>query len=460
VAITFGGLASGLPPNLVDQLVEAERMPIRNIELRKAKSENKIKLLGELDGKLSAITGSIGDLASTRGFADIKMVSGDPNVIQGTVDPGSSVNGSWNVEVVELAQKSSAITNGFPDKDKTEIGVGYFEFQTSEGKKSVYINGENNTLEKAAAAINNAGVGLKASVINDRKDPDAPFKLIISGQGTGDESHIKFPTLYFLDGDQDIYFDDKKEAKNGIIKVDGIEMQISDNKVIDAIPGVTLDIRQASPGKSVNISVSEDREVVAGKIKSFVDSVNATLGFIQAQTPTKDTDTSQTLGGESVLRSIEARLRRLLQNPIMGVGGSINRLSQLGIQFNRNGTLDFKEESFNKALASDPTSVQMFFAGDGFSTGFIPALRNTLAGLSNPSFGPVAMRKQGLQGQVKRFDDQIESKERQLQRREQTLRRQFARLEETMSRLKSQGSALGAMGAGGGMPNLSQPSGA
>ncbi len=150
--------------------------------------------------------------------------------------------------MIELAQKAAAITNGFPDKDKTKIGVGYFQFETPDGDKEIYINGENSTLEGVAKQINASGMGVKASVINDRSDGDEPYKLMVSGDNVGSDKAIKYPTLYFLDGDQDIYFDQEKEAKNGKVKVDGFEFEIGDNKVPDIVPGVTLDLKQANPG--------------------------------------------------------------------------------------------------------------------------------------------------------------------------------------------------------------------
>lgn len=449
--ISFGGLASGLPANLVDQLVDAERIPIKQIEASKGKQENRLKLVTELETKLTAITGTIGALASTKGFSDIKLNSGDPNVISGVVDPASSVNGNWNVEVIELAQKAAAITNGFPDKDKTQVGIGYFRFETPDGSKDVYINGENNTLEGVANAINKSGNGVKASIFNDRSDPDAPFKLMISGDGVGGDNQVKYPTLYFLDGDQDLYFDKENEAKNGKVKVDGFEFEIGDNKVPDIIPGVTLELRQATPGRTVNISVKEDREVVAGKIKGFVDGVNAVLSFIQQQnTLGKDTDTTQTLGGDSLLRSIENRFRSLVQNPQFGVSGSINRLNQMGITFTRNGLLEYDEKKFNDTLARNPGGVQTFFAGDGFSTGFIPALKREIGTVLNSAFGPVAIRKRALTDRISQMNDQIANKERQLARKEEQLRNKFAKLEETMSRMKGQGAQLQAAGGGGG----------
>lgn len=453
--INFGGMASGLPPNIVEQLVEAEKIPIKNEENKKAKQENKLSLVTELETKLNEMRDSLKELAGTRGFRDVVLQTGDNNVVQGVVDPSAGVTGSWNVEVMELAQKAAAITNGFPDKDRTEIGVGYFEFDTAEGKKEVYISGSNNTLEGAATAINNANVGLRATVLNDRKDPDYPYRLMISGVAVGGENSVSYPTLYFLDGDQDLYFDEEREAKNGRIKVDGFEFEVADNKVEDVIPGVTLELKQATPGKQVNLTVKEDMEVVSGKIKSFVDGVNGVLGFIQKQNSLNaDSDTSSTLGGDGLLRNIENRLRRLVQNPQYGVAGSVNRLNQLGIEFNRSGTLNFEQEKFNKALVEDPGSVQAFLAGDGFNTGFIPAVKREVATLLDNAFGPVALRKRGLRDRIDQIDDRIAGQERRLAQKEKTLRRKFANLETTMSRLKSQMASVGAMGGGGGVASL------
>lgn len=436
--------ASGLPPNIVEQLIEAEKIPIKNIEEKKVKQESRLKLVSDLETKLSALTGSLSTLSGTKGFKDIQLNSGDPNIIQGTVDPEAAPKGSWNIEVERMAQKAAALTNGFPDKNKSEIGVGYFRFKTPEGNKEVYINGSTSTLEGAAAAINNANVGVKASVLNDRKDPDNPYRLMITGNAVGADNRIDYPTLYFLDGDQDIYFDENREAVNGLIKLDGIEIEIADNKLDDLINGVTLDLKQSAPGRSVNVSVSENMEVVTGKIKGFVDAANAVLGFIQQQNNLNEkSDTSATLGGDGLLRSIENRIRRFVQEPQMGIAGPVKRLAELGIQFGRNGLLEYKEETFNNTLRKNPAAVQQFFAGDGFATGFIPTVRREVQSLLNTNFGPVSVRKKALQDRISRMDDQVANKERQLAVKEESLRRKFSKLEETVSRLKSQGSALG-----------------
>lgn len=454
--ISFGGMASGLPPNIVDQLMEAERIPIRKMEEQKGKQESRLKLVTELETKLNEIIGSVGELASTRGFSDMKLNSGDENIVSGAVNPDSAVTGNWNLEVLELASKASVVTNGFPDKDKSQVGTGYFKFETPEGTREVYVNSSNNTLQGVANTINSAGVGIKASVINDQKDPDAPYRLLLSATGVGAENKVEYPTLYFLDGDQDLYFDETRPAKNGKIKLDGFEFEIGDNVLKDVIPGVTLDLKQAAPGRMINLGVTEDREVVAGKIKTFVDAMNGVLGFIQSQNRlNENSDTSSTLGGDSLLRTIEMRIRSMIQNPTYGVPGTnISRLSELGVTFNRSGTLDLNQDKFNQTLANDPSSVQRFLAGDGFKTGFIPKLKREISTLTNSAFGTVGNRKRSLENRIRQIDDRISNKERLLAKKEDNLKKKFARLEEKMSQLKSQGSALGGMASGPVFPGL------
>ena len=143
------------------------------------------------------------------------------------------------------------------------------------------------------------------------------------------------------------------------------------------------------------------------------------------------------------------RLRSIVQSPQYGTGG-VTLLAQLGIQFSRNGTLDYKEDKFTSALVSNSASVQRFLYGDGFKTGFIPTVKREIGNLLNQSFGPVSTRKRSLQDRIKQMDEQIANKEKQLAVKEENLKQKFARLEETVSRLKAQGGAVAAIGGGGG----------
>lgn len=447
------GMASGLPPNIVEQLMEAERIPVKNMETQKVKNEDKLKLVTDLETKINDITKNLGELTSTRGFTDKKFTSGDPNIVDGSLDPAFAVPGDYTLEVIQLAQKPAAISNGFPDKDKAQMGVGYIKFKTAEGTKEVYINGTNSTLSGVADQINAANAGLRASVIEDRKDKENPFRLLVAGLGTGDDKQVEFPKIYLLDGDQDMYFDEQKPAQNAKIKVDGFEIELPENKVTDLFPGLSLDLKQASPGRPIRLNVKENIEVISGKIKSFVDAYNATLGFIQGQHKLTGANGKNPqmgpLGGDGMLRTVESTLRSVIMNPQYGVQSPISRLNELGIEFNRNGTLDFKQDKFNKVLQGNPEGVAAFFRGDGFKTGFVQTVKASVNNLVNAQFGPVGNRKKGMQEKINQINKRIDDKERQLVKKEEGLRKKFADLESKMSSLQQQMGSVQSMAAAG-----------
>ncbi|MFM6926879.1 MAG: flagellar filament capping protein FliD [Bdellovibrio sp.] len=448
--IRITGMASGLPPNIVEQLMDAERIPVKQMEMKKTEKDDKLKLVGELESKINDITKNLGELTNTRGFADKKFISSDNTVVDGQIDPATAVPGEYSVEVVQLAEKPAAISNGFPDKNETQLGVGYMKFDTPEGEKEVYLNGKNNTLEGVASQINAANVGLKAQVLEDRKDKENPFKLLVSGMATGDDNQVTFPKIYLLDGDQDMYFDQQRASKNAKVKVDGFEVELPENKSTTLVPGVTLDLKSAAPGKVIHMSVKENLEVISGKVKSFVDAYNAALGFIQKQhqlAPAAKGGNPQLgpLGGDGLLRTVESSLRSTILNPVRGVETPITRINELGITFNRNGTLDFSQDKFNKVLNANPGGVANFFRGDGFSTGFVSAVKQAVGNLTNGQFGGIANRKRGLESQIKQINSRIDTKERQLERKEDSLRMKFANLEQKMSEMQAQQAKFAAM---------------
>ena len=450
--IRINGLASGLPPNLVDQVIEAERMPVKQMQDQKAKIEDKVKLVTDLETKVSDIGKSMATVIGTKGFVDKKLNSSFPDLINGSLDPDRAESGEWTLEVMQLAGKPSVVTTGLPDKDKTTMGVGYIKFDTNEGEKEVYINEDNSTLEKIAASINGAGIGIRAVIVNDRSDKEDSYKLEIAGLKTGDDNQVKFPTVYMLDGQADFQFVGQNKAQNAKFKLDGHEFETAENKISDLIPGVTLDLKKATPNQPVRINITENYDVISEKVKSFVDSYNAALAFIQGQnklSPDKEGKPHLgPLGGDSMLRMTEGRLRSIIQD-MQETESKFNRVIELGVEFNRNGTLTFNQDKFTKIVNAEPLEVVEFLRGDRQNTGFITNMKKKLDLIVDPQTGPVTTRKKSMQERVGQIDRRIENKEKSLTRREEQLRNQFAKMEETMAKVQAQGASTASLGGRG-----------
>lgn len=448
-AIRLGNSPSGLPPNIVEQIMDAERIPIKNMETMKAKDDDRLKLVTEFETKINDIPKNLTDLVGLRGFTNAKLTSADPSIVEGSIDPALASPGEWNVEVIQLADRPGVLSNRFADKDETVLGTGYIQFETNDGTKEVYISG-NSTLENVVKTINASGTGVRAVLFNDRSDPEMPYRIELTGLKTGKDNHVEFPLVYMLDGDDDFVFDEERAAQNAKIKLDGFELEVTENTVNDLIPGVSLDLKKALPGQPIKVTIKEDYEVIEGKIKAFVDAYNAALGFIQNQHKlTKGPDGKERLGplgGDGMLRNIESTLRRLVQNPVPNVGSRVRRLNELGVEFNRNGTLNLNSDKFKKMVKDAPGDVAIFLRGDGLDNGFIPQLKKDVTNMTNGMFGPVAMRKRSIQTKIDQSNKRIETKEKQLVQKEESLRKKFADLETKVSGLQQQGAAAAAMG--------------
>jgi flagellar hook-associated protein 2 len=385
-------------------------------------------------------------------FRELKYKA-DDKLVGVTIDKAIAKPGNYKLEILELAEKTSVITNGVPDKDETYLGVGYIEYELPNGDvKEVYIDPEHGTLSGIANAINeDPDNGMQATVVNDGIDPDAPYRLILSIEGTGDSNQASFPYLYFIDGEMDLFLEGERQAKNARIKLDGFEMSVPTNKLNELIPGVTLDLKKASPGEEINIEITEDAEKVTEKFTEMITAINTVLTFINDQNNLdENSDTSSTLGGDLTLQTLQSRLRNTIFKGIQTRDG-VKRLSDLGISFQRNGLLKFEEKRFENSVTGDYRAASEILLGtileDGKKVkGFFDNLHETTnLALQMPS-GTIAARKRGLVSRITQIDRQIEQKERMVAQKEEILKKKFARLEETMSRIKAQGNGLSGIG--------------
>lgn len=455
MGISFGSINSGLPKDIVQQIIEAEKIPINQMEYRKAKIENKKALVDQLRGLLEASRGEILKSKGQRSLRELTVETGDSKDISVTADKNLAEPGKYQIEVMQLAQKSSAITNGVEDKDKTYVGVGYIKAILPNGdKKEIYVDEKNATLSGVAKLINgDTELGMRANVINDGKGGDEPWRLIVSLNDTGDNNRVEFPYLYLVDGETDIVFEKERPAQDAKIKLDGFEIEVPSNRVTDLIPGVVIDLNKANPGQEINVEIKEDVQKIGGKIGGLVSSLNNILRFIKEQnTLNEASDTSQTLGGDLTLTQIETRIRTAVFTNIPTDAGPM-RLGDLGVTFQRDGLLAFDQTKFEGALAKDYKSVSQALTGtyskaNGKTDGFIDLLDNTVRGLLTPPSGLLVTRRAGLDSQINQIDRQISNRQRTISQKEEILKNKFARLEETMSKIRAQGSGLAGMAGG------------
>jgi flagellar hook-associated protein 2 len=452
LGIAFGSINSGLPKDIVQQIVEAEKMPIKQMEARKGKIEDKKALVGQLTGLVEAMRGEILKNKSARSLRELDINTGKSSQVAVTADKNIAEPGKYTLSVESLAQKSSAITNGVEDKDKTYTGVGYIRVQLPDGEdKEIYVDETHANLTGMAKLINgDPELGMKANVVDDGKGGDEPFKLIISMNDTGDAAKVEFPHLYLVDGEVDIYFEQERPAVDAKVKLDGFEIELPSNKATDIIPGVTIDLKKAKPGEEINIEIKEDVQKIGGKFNSLIDNINNVLKFIKEQNSLDEkTDTARTLGGDLTLTTIESRIRSALFMPIQTDAGPM-RMGDLGVTFQRSGLIALDQAKFEAALSKDYKAVSQVLTGKysmegGKTAGFMDNLEEAAKTMLAQPTGVLTTRKSGLQNNISQIDRQIATRQRMIAQKEDILKQKFARLEETISKIKGQGAGLAGM---------------
>lgn len=437
-------LAGGNPQlqKAMNKVVKAEERTLQKFDDKIAKEEGLLKLVRDFKGKASEAKDAVTPFKSVKDFRELKGVSSDPEIISvSNIDKNLAELGSYDLEVLQLAMSNSISTYGFPDKDKTQVGIGYISFETGTGEnKEVYINSENNTLEGLAKSINAAHVGVRALVVNDGSDADEPYRLLITGEKTGWKENITWPEFNLLDGDVDLDIDRTREAQSAIIRFNGEPIMVDRNKVTDLLPGVTLDLHKAKEGQTVKVEISPDYEKVEGKVKNMVEKINGVLSFIQDQNKLGENsrgDPSKALGGDVTLHGVEYRLREIIQKSESSLSDAqIQRMRDLGIGFNRNGTLDYDAKKFQSLLESNFDEVVAFFAGDMAVQGFGREIEALFDSVSRSRDGLATIKETGSQARLKKLKDDKEKGTEKAQAKIEKTKTQLAKAEAAISQMQ------------------------
>lgn len=115
--------------------------------------------LSTLSTKLQALTAFDGVMYAKTGS------SSNTNIVALSSADSTSVSGSHSITVSQLAQTSSAYTSAFNSSDTLS---GSLSIQVGSGAaQTITIGSSNNTLQALAASINQANIGVTASIITD-----------------------------------------------------------------------------------------------------------------------------------------------------------------------------------------------------------------------------------------------------------------------------------------------------
>lgn len=411
--IQSGGIGSGLDINgLVSQLVAAEGQPkLLRVDRKEVIAQSELSALSSFKGALSDFQGKIASLTDHSTY-DNRTVNSSDNSIVSISATNDALVGNYEVEVTQLAQAHKIASSGFASST-TVVGEGVLSFSfgtyDSDGNtftinpnstvKTVSIDSSNNTLEGIRDAVNEADIGVTASIINDGSGE----RLVFGSQASGAENSLRV-TVDDDDGtDTDtaglsqLAYDPTAAVGSGqnlsetiaaldaTLVIDGIAVTSPSNSVTSAIQGVTLNIKQAEVGTKVNLSVDIDTGGIKAKVNTFVKEFNTMMKAINDLSKyDPETEKAAILNGDVMLRSAESQIRRTLTETISGLTGAVQSLADIGVSTQSDGTLSVDSSQLDEALDEDYEAFAVLFAAIGRPTdsqiGFVSSTDDTTIG--------------------------------------------------------------------------------
>lgn len=454
--ITFSGMASGLPPDLVDRLMEVQKQRLKGLEKNKSYFSGQKDAFTELKTKLTSLKSKAETLQDATQFTPRSATSADTDKISVSAS-SSALAGTHFVQVDRLATNNTWMTGtGVTSSSATLDGAETFSFDYNGTTYNVALSAGdniNNIASKISSTDYGDEDGVSASVLFDGSN----YRLVLTAKdsgayvrdGTGATtteriSNISFGTLAFSGGTQNLTDAAVTKTTSGVdarIQVDGLaNIYSSSNSVSEVIPGLTMNLKDTTAA-TVAVTVTNDTEALKKTVNDFIDSYNGVVDLINQKKGT-------VFSAEASVRSVMSELRGVLNTATDGVTGNYSLLSEIGITtLQSTGKLSLNSTTFDDKVAEDFESVSEIFtkepaAGDKGVAFRMEELIDNLT--SSSSSGVIYGKTKGLESRISFYDSRIEREQARLEKVKDRLNKQFAHLEQLASSMNNTGSAMAA----------------
>ena len=123
-----GGLVSGLNTNqIIEQLVQIDRIPITKLQTKKSGFNSQISAIGRVKSSINTLISAAKDLDTADEVLALTATSSQETAFTATA-LGSAANGSYAIEVMDLAVAAKKRSVAFDDSNAAAVQAGTLTF--------------------------------------------------------------------------------------------------------------------------------------------------------------------------------------------------------------------------------------------------------------------------------------------------------------------------------------------
>jgi flagellar hook-associated protein 2 len=393
-SINFAGLGNGTDFNkLIDGLIDVEKSRVTRLETWKSSWETKNEQFAALNTQMLTLKTTLEGFDTIEEFLKKSVSTTDSTRLTASADSNAQETNA-TIEIGQLAANDVHITASGTSSLKTAITSTNTFFTFSYGGEEYTINdiSAGTTLEGFVNIINNhadSRTRIRASTVFD----GSTYHLQLSGldQGSGNQLVISSAGDVIFGASS---FNQTQDAVNAQIRVNGFPsagggwIERSSNTINDVIEGITLNLHDAEPGRTVSLTTVTDTSKIRETIDTFVNSVNVIRAQIKAITSVDEDGEGSILTGNYGVDIVSQKLKNITADMGLGfsywdpetmTGDRFSALSQLGILTDAEegsptyGLLKIDEEEYEKAIAqNDPEAIAKLFSAKNYGESASP----------------------------------------------------------------------------------------
>jgi flagellar hook-associated protein 2 len=371
-----------------------------------ATTDTRISKAGRLISTATAVLAAAAHLTRDETWAATKAVSSDASTVEASAPSAPTRQHQVQVDALATAQvTSSAVFSPL----STVIGIGTLSIELGSWdasqsnfvanlnwpKATLTVGPRDDSLERIRDKINAAGIGVIATVVSSA----AGSRLVLRSTATGAANGFKVDAT--TDNPEDakvarslstLNFDPAaaqgesgmallQTAQDARLKIDGRDIQASENLIQDSASGLTLALK-AADARGVRIDVVPDSGTAQRRIASFAQAYND----LSKQLSSGDQQAGDAI--TSTASEIQQQVHAMFVSPTGEPTAMAIQMADIGIHMGQQGLLNVDQAQLGQALSQQPDHVRQLFAGRDENT---PGGQGIAAQLTDSPIGASAL---------------------------------------------------------------------
>jgi flagellar hook-associated protein 2 len=424
--ITFTGSStySSSFQQVITRAVGIASLPIQGLQSQVTNLNSQASTVTGLNAAFATLQADIQNLDS--GVAGSPSAqSSDPTAVSATAAAGA-LNGTYSIQVDDVGSSTTTLSSAgtSPVTDPTTGNISSAtSFTLTVNGTATTITPSGSSLEALANAINSAGAGAQATIVNAGSNASPDYRLAVSSTNLGAD------TIQLNDGTSNL-LNTISTGHDALYKVNGSTTDVqSTSSHVTLSPGLTVNLL-AQTSTPATITVASNYSSLQSALSSFVTDYNSAVTALQQNVG----QGGGALTGDSLIYTLSNVLDQIA-NYTGGGSGGVSSLSGLGVSLPVTGQLSFDQSTFAAASQSD---ISNFLGSVESSSGFLSSASNTLNSVTDPTNGLFNAESSSIQSQITTDNAQIANDQARVTALQNNLEAQLSQADAAIATLQAQ----------------------